>query len=647
MPIPLTSRITAFPVRHGKAAFAMELRNLLWTEKFDAFAFAWPTSLLPDAQEAVEALPAIHSLVIRRDGEVKAYLPMDPCDAYIEALRQSGQRRIPCHFLEDDELIEAPLHQPLPDAYLLRGIGMSAYYAMAKDVLGNAEPSALDPQGTILKARGRRCMAGLRNLEKKHTRILFLCDFPVLFRLEELLAEDSISGMLAEVEYKVASDDQIRLASRGGATADDGVKKSIRGRDSQGRVEARIYPVRPALLYFALGEFPFYAGEMEKERADPMAQPMEYLDLIKRIFVETRNQFLTDPNEVGAISIKKIQSALIYLRNLAVLKGRLTPDLIDVVAAAKGVFGNAFAAKVLESGKYYPFFDPLLADDQMLEIGREQIAEPSEEGPATAFNMLEDEPKIWRTLHIKREPNREQQRRYRYAWDARGMCSHTPEDDRIEGFNRAVRRRSRDIDVQAFARTEKLTTSLKDGIDMRETLRHWSTGEIHVRENPPARGQADTVVIIFDSDHDERYPSHTTWYAEHEEESTLTFYATDPMAKLIGPGISESEYGGLSLLFPPRHVENIFDLPAEEYDFRNLAEQLVYGALLNTRERTVAYVSQTKPGLRLRRMAARFKKRLIWVPMAGFSAETLRRLRKFHILNGKEVRAWASRYIPD
>ncbi len=162
---------------------------------------------------------------------------------------------------------------------------------------------------------------------------------------------------------------------------------------------------------------------------------------------------------------------------------------------------------------------------------------------------------------------------------------------------RHVRRRSRELDVQAFARTEKLTSSLKDGIDMRETLRHWATGEIHVREIPPARGQADTVVMIFD--------------AEHEEESTLTFYATDPLAKLIGPGISESEYGGLSLLFPPRPVENIFELPADEFDFRNLAEQLVYDALLNTRERIVAYVCQTKPGLRLRRKASRFKKRHI------------------------------------
>jgi hypothetical protein len=116
---------------------------------------------------------------------------------------------------------------------------------------------------------------------------------------------------------------------------------------------------------------------------------------------------------------------------------------------------------------------------------------------------------------------------------------------------------------------------------------------------------------------------------------------------MIGPGIAEAEYGGLSLLFPPRPVRNVFDLPPGEFGFANLAEQLLYGALLNSEERSVAYVSAARPGLRLKRLAARFGKRLVWVPMAAFSTETLRRLRRFHILNGKHVRAWASRFIPE
>jgi|GEM_PF-441563 len=635
MGIRLNENITAFPVRHGKAAFAMELRKLLWNEsgspaaRFDVFAFALPASLCEDALAGVETLPAISALVIRVDGQVRAYLPFDPSDAYVEALRQARQRRIPVHFLEDDALLEGPFLQPLPDAYLVRGLGLARYYSLAKEVLAGRE------NDDRLEHRSYLAHAGLRRLARGGKRILFLCDFPLLVRLEESFREGSISGMLSDAAGE---------ASAGEASGAGGASGAAAAKDS---VEIRTYPIKTRHLYFALGELPFYTGEMEKERQDPMAVPMDYLDLVKRIFVETRNHFLTDRNEAWAVSVKKIQSALLFVRNLAVQQGRLTPDLMDIVSAAKGVFGNAFAAKVLEAGRYYPFFDPMEATEGHLEIGRDHIHEPDASEPVEAFNLLEDEPKVWKTIHLKKEPDRDRQRTYRYAWDARGMCSHTPEDERIEGFNQAVRRRSQDIDQQAFARSEKLTSSLKDGIDIRETLRNWTTGGIYVKEIPPSKGRVDTVVIIFDDEHDERYPSHTTWYAEHAEESTLTFYATDHMSKLIGPGVAESEYGGLSLLFPPRPVRNVFEMPTENSGFNGLAEQLLYGALLNSREKSVAYVSQRKPGLRMKRMAAQFHRRLVWVPMAAFSAETLRRLRKFHILNGKPVRSWPSRYIPD
>ena len=38
-----------------------------------------------------------------------------------------------------------------------------------------------------------------------------------------------------------------------------------------------------------------------------------------------------------------------------------------------------------------------------------------------------------------------------------------------------------------LARTEKFTSSLKDGLDVRESLRNWHTGELSVREflQPP------------------------------------------------------------------------------------------------------------------------------------------------------------------
>jgi hypothetical protein len=91
-------------------------------------------------------------------------------------------------------------------------------------------------------------------------------------------------------------------------------------------------------------------------------------------------------------------------------------------------------------------------------------------------------------------------------------------------------------------------------------------------------------------------------------------------------------------------VPDVFSMPNLP-DLRTRTEYLVYGGLLFSRERIVVYVAARKPGVRLTRLAAQCKKRLVWIPLSTFSLETLRRLRKFHILNGTTVRSWAARFI--
>jgi hypothetical protein len=38
---------------------------------------------------------------------------------------------------------------------------------------------------------------------------------------------------------------------------------------------------------------------------------------------------------------------------------------------------------------------------------------------------------------------------------------------------------------------------------------------------------------------------------------------------------------------------------------------------------------------------------LIHIPMKRFSNQTLERVRRFHVLNGKEIRSFAQRFIQD
>ena len=61
--------------------------------------------------------------------------------------------------------------------------------------------------------------------------------------------------------------------------------------------------------------------------------------------------------------------------------------------------------------------------------------------------------------------------------------------------------------------------------------------------------------MLFDSPADPRdYPWRITWHAEHHDESTLSFFATNFMKDIVGPGIAAASYGGAMFLFPPRSI---------------------------------------------------------------------------------------------
>ena len=326
------------------------------------------------------------------------------------------------------------------------------------------------------------------------------------------------------------------------------------------------------------------------------------------------------------------------------MSGRLIPTLFDIVASAKGVGGNAYALRILKSAKYYPY---LSIEDTSSQIGIsiDRISIPGDR-VYEAVNLFRDTLMEWQTISIRPDPSMMQKKKYRFTWNPMQMCSHVPEDEQIESFNAHLRTKTLRILTEDYVRTEKFSTSVKDGIDIRETLRNWFTNDIYVREIPPSRGKVDTVVILFDEKNDDKYIHTATWYAEHKDESTLSFYATDPFDNMIGPGISRCYYGGLSLLYPPRPIPNIFEL-TEGMDFPNLAARLTYGALMFSGEKAIAYVAAKKPGVMIKSMASKLKKHIVWIPLSHFSNETLRRLRRFHILNGKIVRSWAGRFIGD
>jgi hypothetical protein len=246
---------------------------------------------------------------------------------------------------------------------------------------------------------------------------------------------------------------------------------------------------------------------------------------------------------------------------------------------------------------------------------------------------------------LKPLPPKLQQQKWAHRWNPFGQCSWPPEDTSIERFRTHVKDTAMALLGNDLARVEKFTTSLKDGLDIRETLRNWHTGDLFVKVFPPARGSLDCVVMLFDSPADPReYPWRITWHAEHHDESTLALFATDFRQQIVGPGIALSTYGGAMFLFPPRPVPDVWR--DRRFDFCDtLEERLLAAACYHTREKHVAILSHAPPGPGFRRLAKKYNARLVHVPLSRFSQATVQQLRMFHVLNGKQVRSFAAHFI--
>ena len=58
-------------------------------------------------------------------------------------------------------------------------------------------------------------------------------------------------------------------------------------------------------------------------------------------------------------------------------------------------------------------------------------------------------------------------------------------------------------------------------------------------------------------------------------------------------------------------------------------------------------VAPNPPKIAWRQLARRYRRQLVYLPLKRFSSATVDRLRRFHVLNSRQVRSYAARYIRD
>jgi hypothetical protein len=604
-------RVRVLPIVHGSGDCAVLVGEELLARPYDCLAVPLPPSFQDDVEAAIRRLPAV-SVVVQRDaaGEDEpgfSYVPIDPCQGVIAGLRTAMGEHIARAFID----LETPRFEAatasFPDPYALKRVSAAGFAAA---VLPAVPPPAPGQHAERIAWMARR----LRELERRHRSILFVCsllDWP-----------------------------WVREAYRQGAPAEE---------PEPFFTTLTTFPVDPRTLIFLLGELPFITALYERGRAELTADDNLSVDGVKEMVLHARDRLKpTLPRVAQRITPQLLSIYFRYVRNLALMDRRLTPDLYALVVAAQQTAGDDFALAVAETARAYQYAEPGEEDvgdeGRPLRMGIGQADVPGW-GVAPVVSRLPGQALVWRSCCLLPQPPPKERQRWAQRWNPYGMCSWPPEDDRVESFHRHVADQAKAILGADLARSEKFTTSIMDGLDIRETLRNWHTGDLYVKIIPPSRGSIEVVVFLFDVPADPRtYPFRTTWYAEHAEESTLAYYATDPMKDLVGPGIARAEYGGALFLFPPRPIPDVWTDP--RLDFADtLEERLLAAALLHSRERHVAVVSPNMPPASWRRLTRRFGRKLIHLPLKRFSGQTVERLRRFHLLNGKQVRSYAAEFI--
>src|SRR3954471_2626241 len=129
-------RVRVLPIIHGSGDFAIRVREELLARPYDCVAVPLPPSFQDDVEEAVERLPAI-SAVVQRDaddgqGEGEpgfSYVPIDPCQGVIAAIRTAIGERIARAFID----LETPRFEAhaaaYPDPYALKRARPEAFAA--------------------------------------------------------------------------------------------------------------------------------------------------------------------------------------------------------------------------------------------------------------------------------------------------------------------------------------------------------------------------------------------------------------------------------------------------------------------------------------------------------------------------------------
>ncbi len=591
--------LTYFPVVPGRIEYAARVRQLLLEGRPKVVAVELPSSLEALYQTALARMPRMSVIVLPdlSDDEKAIYIPVEPADPFVEAIRTAEEIGAQVIFLEPAGQERPHVEDHYPEPWAVEIIGSQAYLERYR-VFPQTRTAAVTSHASAMawKLQGADPFAPT-------------CAVVSLNMLDPLL--DAM-----EAPQDEPAPPKIRLFQGG-----------------------ELFNLHPDCLAEVTSEPPFYQEQYEAERTAPLFV-LDRLQWQLKLLREAEREYSINTGD----SIRSWQRLNLakFTRNLAILGGHLVPGIYDLAVGARSLVDDNYAYEVWQMANRFSVQETEDPERETLNISGEEIWLRTRK-----IRIRRRLPRMKQMFQPGKLTKRKREK-FKGEWaretDGNSICSYPPEDLVIENYGRFLKRYARNKIAEERSHVEPFTTSMLDGIDLRETVRNWHEGKLYVRENGRFSGDVGAVVIIFDEDRSNRYTYLTTWLGEHQNESDMAFYSTPPFEKIVGPGIGRAEYGGLLMTLPPRRLFDVWnDL---DYDWAETkSEKLLMAALDYSVEKHVIYIAAKPPRSVFRQLAIRANRTIVYVPLGQLSPAKLKKVRVVHVLDSYKRRNEAKDYI--
>jgi hypothetical protein len=592
-------RFTYFPVAPGRLEFAQEVRRAILRDRPQCVALELPASLQTAWLQAVGRLPEM-SLIFYPDeaagGDQAVYVPVEPADPFTEAIRTAMEVGAEVVFADPEAGTRPHLKDTYPDPYAVRYIGL-ARYIEAYRVYPQPRSDEIDRHATGIAWK-------LQGTDPSAT-VLVVISLNLLDPLLDAMEEPQVQPLAVPRR--------------------EGVELLNPHPESLGEICAEY----PHLQW----RYENYRGMM----TDDSLIDRRHAQLA--VFRAAEKEYEANTGERIAHWQRRLLAR--YARNLALAGNELSAGLFDLTVAARGVADDNYAWEVWEAAGLYP---PQQTTSNLLTVRISGDEVWMDTRRIRIRRRLPSTKRRLRPLGLK--PRKKEKIPGEWASQLNGasICSYPPEDLVIEDYGRYLKHKGKSILSEERVRVEPFSTSILDGIDMRETIRKWYEGRIYVRQFQKIHGEVGSIVVIFDEDRDNRYPYTTTWLGENQNESDMAFYSTFPFDNMVGPGIGRAEYGGFLMSLPPRRMYDVWH--DVDYEFaESKSERLLLAALDYSIHHYVVYVAAKPPRTIFKTIASRVDRTIIYIPIGQLSPVSLKKIRVVHVLDGYDKREIAKDYL--